>query len=254
LGLSRRPWISPSGAYNLQVHDYNLLPPRDTYVHLAEESDIGTVERLGNTHYLAAVSLVEILLKKASGRVVYASSAAVYGNQAEFPHEVNEPVLASDTYTRTKLACEQRVLAAGGAVLRLSNLFGPGMAANNILGDILQQIPGAGAVRVRDLAPIRDFLWISDAAKAVCDIVAAKLSGVFNVGTGVGVSIGELAARCLFIAGEESREVLATAPGSESNCLVVNISGTTRACGWKPSTPLDVGLAKLLANRITSAR
>ena len=253
LGVSRRPWTPPPGATALRCKDYQAIPTGDALVHMAEDNDISSVERLGGAYYLDAIGLVERLVEQTRGRLVYASSATVYGGAKTQPHEVGDPVIANSTYTRTKLACEQRILAIGGTVLRFSNLFGPGMADHNVLGDILRQIPGTGALRVRDVAPIRDFLWVSDAAEAVCDAVAANLHGVFNVGSGVGVSIGDLAARCLRLAGEGKRIVETSLRGGPSNCLVVAVDGTTRACGWQPTTPLNVGLARLLTERISAA-
>jgi UDP-glucose 4-epimerase len=252
LGVSRRPWAPPPGATALRCTDYHAIPAGDVLVHMAEDNDMSSVERFGDPYYHAALGLVEKLVEHTRGRLVYASSAAVYGSAETQPHQVDDPVTANSTYALTKLTCEQRVLAAGGAVLRFSNLFGPGMGDHNVLGDILRQIPGTGALRVRDASPVRDFLWISDAAEAVCDVIAANLHGVFNVGSGVGVSIGELATRCLRLAGEGTREVQATVRGGPSNCLVVAVDGTTWACGWQPTTPLDVGLARLLAERISA--
>ena len=48
--------------------------------------------------------------------------------------------------------------------MRLANVYGPGMAANNVMSDILGQVPGDGPLVVRDIAPVRDYLWIEDAA------------------------------------------------------------------------------------------
>jgi nucleoside-diphosphate-sugar epimerase len=252
LGVSRRPWAPPPGATALRCTGYHAIPAGDALVHMAEDNDISSVELSGDAYYHAALGLVERLVEQTRGRLIYGSSATVYGGAETQPHKVDDPVIANSTYTRTKLTCEQRVLAAGGTVLRFSNLFGPGMSHHNVLGDILRQIPGTGALRVRDAAPIRDFLWISDAAKAVCDAVAANLHGVFNVGSGVGASIGELATRCLRLAGEGTREVQATARGDPYSCLVVAVDSTTRACGWQPTTPLDVGLARLLTERLSA--
>ncbi len=247
LGVTRRPWTPPPGATAMRRDNYNHPPHGDALVHLAEDNDLASVERLGEAYCDAALSLVERLVEQARGRLVYASSAVVYGSTSRRPHAVDDPVTASSTYARTKLLCEQRVVASGGVALRFSNLYGPRMAGHNVVSDILRQIPGAGPLIVRDVSPVRDFLWIDDAALAVCDAVSAKLTGVFNVGSGVGVSIGDLARLCLSLTGHTGREVFATAPSSRSSCLIVAVNGTTRACGWEPMTPLNVGLARMLS-------
>ena len=72
--------------------------------------------------------------------------------------------------------------------MRPANIYGPGMSKNNVLSTILQQIPGMGKLEVMDTNPVRDFIWVEDAAEG---IVALALSifkdgnkcALFNLGT-----------------------------------------------------------------------
>lgn len=241
IAVARTAFTPPCGVRALRVSEYGAVPEAETVVHLAEERDMAraAVDSAG------ADARLERLLT-GGGRIVYASSAAVYGDGADHPRRSDEPVSPPNAYAAGKLAREGRVLAAGGCVARLANLYGPGMAANSVLADILSQIPGRGALRVRDDRPVRDFVWVDDAAEAVVALVLRSGAGVFNVGTGTGVSVGALARLALDLAGEGHRPVEAEFPSERTSVLVLDPSATTAATGWVARTDLRSGLAHLI--------
>jgi nucleoside-diphosphate-sugar epimerase len=230
-----------------QVDDYARSPVGDVLVHLAECNDRREVESASALHEKQAASTLEALLAMGFRRTIYASSAALYGDSSDHPHGADDPVQASDAYVRIKRAGELAVLRrSGGVVARLVNLYGPGMPASNVLSRILQQVPGQGPVAVMDLAPVRDFLWIDDAADALARMIVGEACGAFNVGTGAGTSVGDLIRTALAIAGQPDRDILATAPSSRRSHLVVDPTATRLAFGWQPTMTLRDGLAALL--------
>jgi nucleoside-diphosphate-sugar epimerase len=165
--------------------------------------------------------------------VVYASSAAVYGDGVSRPRRTDEPVIPVNAYARAKAICEAEVLAAGGAVARLANLYGPGMAANNVISDILRQIPGTGPLTVRDGAPVRDYLWVDDAARGIADLASTRA--------------GEVARIALDLAGQSERQVVASAPTVTPSHLILDVSATVAMLGWRSKVSLEEGLKALLA-------
>jgi UDP-glucose 4-epimerase len=183
---------------------------------------------------------------KGFSRVVYASSAVLYGDQEQSLRKVGDPVYALDAYTRLKLASENAVLARDGIVARLVNLYGSGMAEGNVLSTILGQIWQDGPVRVLDETPVRDFLWIDDAARALSLMATGEASGVFNVGSGQGVSIRELANLVLDAAGQADRPVESVRTGSRFSRLVVDIAQTKEVLGWYPAVSLVEGISTLV--------
>ena len=236
-----------------QVQDYSQSPGGDVLIHLAEEPDRSKGNRLGETYLLKAASVIRVLSGRHYRRIIYASSGVVYGDQNECPCRVDMPVFATDVYSNSKLTNEQMVLDSGGAVVRLSNLFGNGMAVNNVMSDIIRQIPGIGALRVRDDKPIRDFLPVSDAASAFSLIVESNCCGIVNVGSGIGISVKALAELSLASVGQEAREIVATEPSSRRSINVLDISETTKILGWSPTSSLNDYLGQLFCNREKSA-
>lgn len=221
-------------------------PPGAVLIHLAEPRDIGAAERAGAAHLAAVTDTLSRLLEKPWAHIVYASSAAVYGDASDAPHRSEEVPAPMGIYGRAKRACEEMALTAGGTVLRLANLYGPGMAVDNVLSDILKQVPGKGPLRVRDLAPVRDFLWIDDAAEAFALAATVRAQGVLNVGSGDSVAVADLARLILGLAGEAERPLAETAPVGRDSALRLDIAETARILGWRPRTPLATGLEKLL--------
>lgn len=252
--LSRRPEVevirvSRRGlSEGVRVRDYSEAPPADVLIHLAQDPDRGRVNAAGTAMENAAVGTVKALLSKGYHRVVFASSAAVYGHASDQPHNPNDPVLANDAYARMKLSSEAEVQEHGGAAVRLANAYGPGMAATNVLGIILGQIPGDGPLRVQDVVPVRDFLWVDEAADGFARLACGEfdLPPVVHLGTGAGTSIGEAAKIALRVAGEEYREVIGARPSPGKSTVILDFRETTRLCGWRPEVNLYQGLSRLL--------
>ena len=238
----------------IQVGDYGEAPPGDVLIHLAEAADRTLAEQAGSAYEAKASGAVRALLKKPYQRVVYASSAVLYGDRAQTPRRPEDPVFEIDVYTRVKATGERAVLeSSGGVVARLSNVFGPEMVGETVLSTILAQIPGRGPIRVRDAYPVRDFLWVEDAADVLVRMATGTAAGVFNVGSGIARSIGEVARISLRVAGEDDRSVVSTEPNARSSCLVLDISGTVSTWDWRPVTSLEEGIGCLLSGRRRNA-
>lgn len=228
----------------LQVRHYSETPAGDVVLHLAEAAVRGDANDDADGR-----RTVDALIGR-FGAVVYASSATVYGDLYERPCAVGDPTLGRDAYSLAKLRNEESVMAAQGTVVRLSNLVGPGGTAGTVVNDVMQQIPGTGSLVVRDTSAVRDFLAVSDAASAFASLGDCPVSGCFNVGSGIGTSIFELATTTLALAGEGRRPVVATRPlPVRPSRLVLEVAATTRKLGWAPGTPLAEALSDILKSR-----
>ena len=232
----------------VRVTDYSEAPAADVLVHLAQDPDRGRVNAAGTATEDSAVATLEALLSKGYERVVFASSAAVYGHASDQPHSPNDAVVANDAYARMKLRSEREVQERRGAAVRLANAYGPGMAATNVLGIILSQIPGEGPLRVQDVVPVRDFLWVDEAAEGFARLACGDfdLPPVVHLGTGVGTSVGEAAKIALRAAGEEHREVIGTGSSAGKSTVILDFRETTELCGWRPAVNMHQGLSRLL--------
>ena len=236
---------SKPGFESVVVKNYAELAPRsadDVLVHLAESRDISKGSPTDEER-----AQRETLLSRDWRRIVYASSAAVYGDQVSRPRKASEPVAPRAVYARWKSQGEEIVRKRGGIVARLSNMYGPGMASNNVISDILRQLKEIGPVTVRDVTRVRDYIHVDDAAGAIARMTAAGNDGsIFNVGTGEGISVGDLAREILTIAGQEIRDTRVGSPPSQPSWLILDIDETRKALNWQPNISLGAGLRPLV--------
>lgn len=233
----------------MRVGSYAETPSGDVLVHLAENGDRAVALAAGASYEMATVNTLKTLIAKGFRKVIYASSAAVYGDTSSVQCGVDASVVAGDPYTRTKLACEALVLNAGGTVARLSNVYGPGMSSNNVVSTILGQIPGTGPLQVWDDKPVRDFVWVEDVALALAAMAGSDCGGIYNVGTGVGIQVKALSSLALSIVGEAGRRVVATQPSGKLSCSILDIGKTVDQLGWMPLTTLEEGMRLLLSKK-----
>lgn len=250
LALSRRRIAFPDGVTSQTVSDYRSieLPQGSTVLHLAGEADVVAANRRGEKHVALEIALAAAVCDSAAGRIVFASSAQIYGDLREQPHRPDEAPENDTPYARAKIATERMIVERGGAAARLSNLYGPN-ASGTLIADILAQIPGTGPLRVREVASRRDHLWHADAARALTDMALGTASGIFNVASGRVQSVGEVAAAALRAAGEHDRPVVPAERPKNASVIALDISRTTEFFGWHPTTVLEEGLRHLIEDK-----
>jgi nucleoside-diphosphate-sugar epimerase len=224
------------GAVWTRVTDYRETPSPAgaTLVHLAEQANISAANQRGPAHVADVCALTAALVAKGFRRIVYASSGQVYRS-------------GSDPYLAGKREAEKLVLAAGGAVVRLANVYGPGMPVRTLIGDIMRQIPGSGPLRLHNDAPRRDFLWIDDAAEGLMAIALGEKTGIFDLGTGISISAGDLARLALAAAGERERQVVSdVSVGGDDDVISLDMTPVRTQFGWTPTVDAGEGLARLV--------
>jgi UDP-glucose 4-epimerase len=244
IGTSRRAEIGL-----VQVADYRNIPEAEVVIHLAEDPHRERINRESEEYFRLAESVVRTLCLR-SNRVIYASSGTVYGDQSTLPFTTNMPVHATDQYSQMKIRHERIVCEANGSVMRLSNVYGSRMSPNNVLSDILRQIPGRGDLKIRDDRPVRDFVSVESAALAFALASRSPVPGILNVGSGVGISVGDLARSALRAAGQAERAVVATHPVGRRSVNVLDIQKTRECLGWPGSVPVQDYFADWFKNGV----
>jgi UDP-glucose 4-epimerase len=200
----------------------------------------------------ATVNLLELL--RAESRpphLVFASSAAVYGNPATLPIGEDAPLVPLSPYGVSKLAAERYVAVYAqlygipAASLRLFSVYGPGQR-KQVVYDLfarLHESPQLLTV-LGDGSQVRDLVFVGDVVRAFMVIAArGRRDGfAYNVASGVGTSTAELARRIVQIQGTAARIVFtgATRPGDPERWL--GRCEALAALGAAPVTPLSEGL------------
>jgi UDP-glucose 4-epimerase len=114
------------------------------------------------------------------------------------------------------------------------------MSSKNVITDIARQLHHSGPLKVRDDTPVRDFLSVNAVADAIVLLLNAPCQGIFNIGSGVGTSIRELALLALRVVGQQDRKIAVSQPTLRRSVNILDITETRRRLGWSPiSSPAN---------------
>ena len=251
VALTRKPAHQSRLWTTLQVPSYYEIPdfPGAVCLHLAGENRAYEVARSFDEYREESLALLETLTKKGFAQIALASSAAVYGDrEGVYVYEESETPRPTGDYGRLKLDLEKALLTVvpHGLILRFSNIYGPGMSSESLLGVLMIQIKrGDPNVAVRSLNSVRDYLWIEDACQAVRVLLSGRGQGIFNVSTGVGVSIPQLLEELRQTSGSQfGVDTSETSDFTQVFQLALSSKKLQSAYGWKPETSLREGLSQ----------
>jgi GDP-4-dehydro-6-deoxy-D-mannose reductase len=204
-------------------------------------------------------------------RVLVTSSAEVYGavtDPSKLPLTESSPTEPLTPYAASKLAaealCTQAWLGHGQhvVVVRPFNHIGPGQSPNFAVSALAKRIvdaerSGAAEIPVGNLSARRDFTDVRDVVRSYRLLIESGTPGsVYNVCSGVDVSIQEIADRLLVAAGSSVQLVPDPALMRPVEVPVLRGDPTRleEATGWAPELGLDETLSDVLAQwRATSA-
>jgi UDP-glucose 4-epimerase len=198
-----------------------------------------------------------------SGKVVFVSSRLTYGAGGDAPIDESRQPDPLCVHGVHKLAAEQylRVYACAYelrfAIARLTNPYGPGQpAARTGYGVVNRLIHEALAGKTLSIygdgTQKRDYIYIEDAVDALLRLGAAGESDgrLYNVGSGIGTPIVEMARAIVRVAGSGSLEFVewpSLAAVIETGDFVANIERINRELGWAPRVSLEEGLTRTVA-------
>ena len=195
-------------------------------------------------------------------RLVYSSSASVYGDAVTDPMEEDHPFNNQNFYGATKI-CGEAMLRAfhhryglDYVGLRYMNVYGPRQDYHGayiaVIMKMLDAIDrGEAPTIMGDGSEAFDFVAVEDCAKAnVCAMDAEATDEFYNVGTGVRTSLKELAERLVDLTGCE--RAIEYAPRSQATLVRNRIGSPVKAreeIGYDADIDLDDGLRRLIAWR-----
>jgi UDP-glucose 4-epimerase len=196
--------------------------------------------------------------KRGVQRVIYTSSASVYGNPRYLPINEDDNYNILNPYAASKMTGENYCMAfyesykVPVTILRYSNVYGIRQNPSNpycgVVSKFFDAVLNGKPPQIHgDGEQSRDFTYVEDVVEAT--ILAAinekAIGEIFNVGTGIETSINTLAQKILEIAGLEVEPVYIDRRDIDNiRRRVMNIEKIRRYLRWVPSTTLSKGLAK----------
>ena len=201
-------------------------------------------------------------MKNKIQRLVYSSSASVYGDAVEEPMTEDHPFNNRNFYGATKIAGEAMLRSfhylygLDFSGLRYMNVYGPRQdyrgAYIAVIMKMLDAIDrGEGPTILGDGSEAFDFVAVRDCARAnMCAMKADTVDRFYNVGTGKRTSLKELAEMLLSLTA--CNKPIRYAPRSQATLVRNRIGSALRArqeIGFEAQVPLEEGLRSLIAWR-----
>jgi nucleoside-diphosphate-sugar epimerase len=124
--------------------------------------------------------------------------------------------------------------------------YGPGEHPARLCSAAIQKLRAGQPLTVQNSESVKDYIYIEDLASAIMTLAGSNVSGPINLGTGIGVSVGEVARTLGDLLGHPGliRETSSAMP-DPFNYVVADAS-RLRALGWAPKYTLREGLQKMI--------
>lgn len=222
----------------------------------------GSLEKFyedAETNLMGTLQLLKSAAKNKVQRFIYASSMAVYADSRQpLPVDETYSQVPASPYGIAKLAAEQYVLMVGHelglqpAVLRYFNTFGIRQTFTPYVGVITifvtQLLEKSGITIFGDGEQRRDFVHVSDIVKA--NLLALEnenaVNNIFNVGTGRGTSVNELAAMLISKIYPDAKIQHELARAEELRYSIADISKARNLLGYVPETDLSAQISEVI--------
>lgn len=237
----------------------------DAVVHLAAmvsvPQSVAEPERCHEMNVVGTVRVLEAARDAGAGRLVFASSSAVYGESPALPSRESDPVDCVSPYAASKAAGEAFVTAYGRcydlatASLRFFNVFGPRQDPKSPYAAAIAAF--ASAVRESrepvvfgDGSQTRDFVPVMDVARAILLAAAREeppRGEIHNIGTGHRLSLLEVIQMLAAAAGRTVSPRFDAPRAGDVPHSGADITSARTHLGYEPRTDRGAVMASLLA-------
>jgi len=236
----------------------------DAVMHMAGETivEYSTTDpkRYFHTNVIGGITLLDAMLRHSVNRIVFSSSAAVYGEPQTAPIEENHPKNPINSYGLTKLMFEQilewygkayglrhismRYFNAAGATDRLGEDHRP---ETHLIPNVLKAAASGLPVSVYgtdyatpDGSCVRDYVHVIDITRAhvlALDRLDTLKAGAYNLGNGQGYSVLEVIQAARKVTGIDIPAKLSPRRAGDPAVLVASSARAGEELGWKPRLP-----------------
>jgi UDP-glucose 4-epimerase len=207
---------------------------------------------------IGTLNVLEGMRRHGLRKVVFSSSAGIFGELKTLPIREDHPVEPDSPYGATKLGAEKLCLAYSklhgieAVCLRYFNVYGVRQrfdAYGNVIPIFAQRLVHGQPITIYgDGEQTRDFINVQDVARAnLAAGVNRGVSGAFNLGSGSAITINRLAELIQKVSGLSTRVVHADPRKGDVRHSLADISSMKSALGWQPQVPFESGLTEYMA-------
>lgn len=207
-----------------------------------------------DVNILGMLNLFEAARSAGASKVIFASSGgAIYGEQERFPAAEDHSLNPCSPYGVSKLAGEKylgyyrQVFGLPYVALRYANVYGPRQDPFGEAGVVAiftsKLLLGEQPVINGDGLQTRDYVCVTDVARANLLALAPGVEGPINIGTGIETDVVALFKELVRLTKSEAARVHGPAKAGEQRRSVLDAAHAAKVLGWQPQTSLSEGLA-----------
>lgn len=211
-----------------------------------------------DVNILGSLNVVECAKAYGTEKVIFISSGgAIYGEPVELPCTETHPVYPLSPYGATKYAFEKYLhvyqynYEIDYTVLRYGNVYGPRQDPYGEAGVIAiftqKMLEGDQPVINGTGEQERDFVYVADIVRANVIALEAGSGREYNIGSGHGTSVNEIAALLKEFTGYEGEIVHGPEKAGEVFRTYLDVTRAKEELAWEPEIDLRQGLAKTVA-------
>ncbi len=192
-------------------------------------------------------------------RILVTSTSEVYGTAQFTPITELHPKQPQSPYSATKIGADAiadsfyRSFQMPVTIVRPFNTYGPRQSARAVIPTIISQLlNGANEIKLGDIRPTRDLVFVKDTAQGFIQIAknASLIGHEVNIATQQEISVGDLAEELIKIINPNAKivcdEVRLRPDKSEVFQLLGSQAKLLEFTGWKPQTSLSDGLKQTI--------
>jgi UDP-glucose 4-epimerase len=276
--LSGTDWSdnTPVTVYTTDIRDKESISKifkderADICIHLAAKISVAdSVKEPQETmdiNVKGTLNVLEACQSSGINNIVFASSAAVYGDVKKLPISENEPLRPQSPYGTSKMLAEQHVLSykqsnkiRNTTALRIFNVYGSGQTSEaDVITRFAKRLSnGQPPLIYGDGSQTRDFISVDDVVDAL--ILSTRTLEydkdeetacpfIFNIGTGIPTSINEIAKKMIEIFGLDLKPVYESGKKADAE-IVHSYADITRAkenLRFVAKKKIEIGLREMI--------
>jgi nucleoside-diphosphate-sugar epimerase len=190
-------------------------------------------------------------------RVLYVSSAEVYGEPATRPMKEDHQLNPLNTYAVSKLAADRLCYTflkehdIPVLIARIFNCYGPRETEPYVIPEIITQLSKGSVLYLGNVEAKRDFTYVADTAKGLIATICSSIPDgeAVNIGSGRAYSIKELVDMVAALMEREPYEIRVDRRRlrkHDINVFHCDNSRLREATGWRPTVDIPEGLSRTI--------
>lgn len=261
-GGGRREHLHPRASFlQMDIRDraiegiFEKIKPDIVCHHAAQHSvAIGTRDPQfdASVNVDGMLNVMDAVVAAGTRKVIFASSAATYGNVAQLPVDENAPQCPASPYGISKMVTEhylrfyQSEHGIDFTALRYGNVYGPRQDPNGEAGVIaifIGKFLAGETVRIDwDGEQSRDYVYVGDVVRANIAALDRGSGEIYVIGTGKKSSVNDVYRSLVGITGVEPLITRAPRRAGDVRDVFFDPSKAARELGWKAETDLVTGM------------